>query len=453
MGENREAANLTHPSAPSPLGRTRLIQRLRGSLRYFGTGVADQVLLSGASFIAGFVMIRFTSDVDYGQFVLAQSAIALLISAQSAWLCGPVTTLAPHRSPEDRKLLIGAVRASQARALRWALLITLVLDAVCYFAGICSVRSASVAALTAVAGWAALDREYLRAILLIYSRPHSMLKADAVYAGVFSIGIGVAAFAPGAALCAIAGLTAAYWAGGRTAHSMLASDPGWVEGDARPFWPEINPLGSWALVGAVIYWLFAQSYNYVLAARLDLSAVASVNASRLVMQPVFVFNLGINILLMPIAANWLADLGLPRMLRRLAALSLGVLILDCCYFVIVWVIRDWLVGDFLHKSIMDRDRLLVLWACVASIFIVREVLQAALYALKQVRSMAGLVGLSAIVALSLMWFGISHWGATAVLIGQVAGECVYLLGLLVLLWITARRRLHSGQVGPRSTAA
>jgi O-antigen/teichoic acid export membrane protein len=48
--------------------------------------------------------------------------------------------------------------------------------------------------------------------------------------------------------------------------------------------------------------------------------------------------------------------------------------------------------------------------------------------------MAWLIGISALLSLSLMWFGIPHWGAAAVLIGQVAGECANLIGLAWLLW-------------------
>jgi O-antigen/teichoic acid export membrane protein len=109
-------------------------------------------------------------------------------------------------------------------------------------------------------------------------------------------------------------------------------------------------------------------------------------------------------------------------------------VIDLIYFAIAWALRDWLIGDLMHKTIGDQDRLLILWGCVALIFLPREVLQAALYALKRVKSMAWLIGISALLSLSLMWFGIPHWGAAAVLIGQVAGECANLIGLAWLLW-------------------
>src|ERR1700722_220071 len=91
-------------------------------LHFFGIGVLDQILLSGVNFIGGFVMIRYTNDVSYGQFVLAQSAIVLMVSAQGAWLSGPATIIAPSKSAEIRAQMIGRLGASQTRTLRRAAL-------------------------------------------------------------------------------------------------------------------------------------------------------------------------------------------------------------------------------------------------------------------------------------------------------------------------------------------
>jgi O-antigen/teichoic acid export membrane protein len=76
---------------------------------------------------------------------------------------------------------------------------------------------------------------------------------------------------------------------------------------------------------------------------------------------------------------------------------------------------------------------------VTLVFLPREILQAALSALKCLRSMAWLIGLSAAVSLSLMWLSIPLWGASAVLIGQLAGEGVNLIGLSLLLWRQIRQ--------------
>jgi O-antigen/teichoic acid export membrane protein len=409
-------------------------------LHFFGTGVLDQILLSGANFIAGFVMIRYTSDVAYGQFVLAQSAVVLVVSAQSAWLSGPVTIIAPAKSATIRAQMIGSLGASQTRLLRRAALALLTIPLAAYLLGIWSANISLAVAGTTLAGWAALQREFRRSVLLIYSRPQAMLGADAVYAIILLLGIALALLsATVAGPVAIVALSAAGWAGAGIAQRMLAVEPGWVSGNSRPYWQEIRTLGVWSLIGAVIYWLFAQSYNYVLATRLDLTAVTNVNAARLVLMPVLVFMYGINNLLMPIASKWLADFGLARTLRRLALLTVLISALALIYFAVAWALRDWLIVDLMHKHIADQDRLLILWGCVTLVFLPREVLQAALFALKRVRSMTWLIALSAAVSLSLMWLGIPRWGASAVLIAQLAGECVNLIGLALLLWQAPQR--------------
>jgi O-antigen/teichoic acid export membrane protein len=121
-------------------------------------------------------------------------------------------------------------------------------------------------------------------------------------------------------------------------------------------------------------------------------------------------------------------------------MAVAITFLDLAYIGIVWIFREWLIGDLLHKNIPDRDRLLLLWAAMALVFLPREILQAGLYALRQLKSMAWMVAVSAMISLAIMWFGPQRWGAAIVLIGQLGGECVNLAGLSWLLWVNVRRR-------------
>jgi O-antigen/teichoic acid export membrane protein len=414
-------------------------QGLGRVVHMFGTGVIDQVLLSGASFLVGFLMIRFTNDVDYGQFVLVQSAILLLTSAQCAWLA-PLCALIPSKPPDVQRAMVGAVEASQTRFLRKLVAVVALVPLIGYLFGAWSGMVALISAGGIVAAWAALQREYLRSVLVIYSRPHLMLHADLVYIGVLLPVIAFATFETRYhAIWAVVALILAGWACVVAAYRSFAADPGWLAGDATPYWKEMRPLAIWSATGAITYWFLAQSYNYVLATRLDFTAVINVNVARMVMVPVIVFTMGINNLLLPVAANWLAEFGLHQLMRRLAWLTLGIVALDAIYFAFAWVFRDWLITSVMHKTIVDRDPLLIMWGCVALIFLFREVLQAALFALKRVKSMAWLIACSAVVSVSTTWFGIRWWGAIAALDGQVAGECVNLIGLAVLLWRQSRK--------------
>jgi O-antigen/teichoic acid export membrane protein len=236
-----------------------------------------------------------------------------------------------------------------------------------------------------------------------------------------------------------AALIVAAWTCALAAHRTLDADPGWREEAAVPIWAEIRRLGFWALLGSTIWWFLGQGYSYLLAGRLDLTAVANVNVARLLVMPMFVLTIGVGSLLAPSAATWYAELGIRALTRRLLLFLLIVGLLDIVYFSIVWIFRDWLLATALHKHIEDRDRLLILWAIVAMIALCRDVLQCALAAMGKYKTLAWQVGVSTAVALLVMWFGINWWNAAAVVIGQIVGEVINLGGIIRLLRSEYRR--------------
>ena len=414
-------------------------------LKQFSTTVVDQVVLSGANFIVGLLLIRQTSDADYGMFVLVQSAITLLMSAQMAWLSSPLAVLAPGKAPAMRRLMIGAIEFSQRKFLRQISAVALLVPLVGYLVHFWSGLEAAVIAFGVVACWTALQREYLRGVLLIYQRPQSMLRADIINVAVLLVGAFIAAYGSRgpAVLWAVGALTASAMAGAAALKRSVSRDPGWVTGDPREFWKEMRPLAIWATIGALTYWIYNQSYNYVLASRIDLKAVADVNAARLLLMPTIVLTVGVKTLLVPTAAAWLAESDVGRLIRRLLLFASGIALIDVVYCIALWIFRDVLSHDLMHKTIANRDLLLMLWASLSLIALYRDLLQTGLFALQKFRSLAGVTGLSAVVSLSIMWFGIQSWGAPAALIGQVAGETINLVGvvgLLIAAYVNERKR-------------
>jgi O-antigen/teichoic acid export membrane protein len=410
-----------------------------GLFRQFSTTVVDQVVLSGANFIVGLLLIRRTSDADYGMFVLVQSAITLLISGQMAWLSSPLAVLAPGKTPALRRLMVGAVESSQRRFLRRASAVALVVPVLGYFLHYWTGLESLVVVLGIGACWTALQREYLRGVLLVYGRPQAMLLADMVNVAVLLTGALIAVYgAQPAVLWAVAALIASAVAGETVARRSLAKDPGLPRGDPSPFWKEMRPLAVWATVGALTYWIYNQSYNYVLASRIDLTAVADVNAARLLLMPTIVLTVGVKTLLVPTAASWLAESSVGRLIRRLLLFATGIALIDVVYCIALWIFRDLLSHDLLHKTIGNRDLLLMLWAALSLIALYRDLLQTGLFALRKFRSLAGVTAVSAAASLTIMWLGIKTWGPAAALIGQVAGETINLVGVVVLLAMASR---------------
>jgi O-antigen/teichoic acid export membrane protein len=413
----------------------------RGAVPLFSRAIVDQVVLSGANFIVGFVLIRFATDHDYGLFVLVQSALVLLVMMHNAYLIGPLSVLTPRLPEAERWPMLGSVKRQQRRLLRLVAPPLLVFPLVGYLTGLLSGLLAVVIAVGIIAGWAALRREFLRSVLLICSRPDRLLRADVVYVVCLLAGVGMAVSSGSQVVVgATFALVIAAWAGAAAAHRALAVDLGWREGGPVSIWPDIRRLGFWSLTGSTIYWFLGQSYSYILATRLDLTAVADVNATRLLLMPAIVMTIGLASLLGPTSATWYAEIGASRLVQRLLKFLLAVGILEAAYFAVVWMGRNWLLSTVLHRHIPDSDRLLLLWSGVAIIALVRDVLQCALIAMGHLKSLAWQVGISAAIAVVIMWYGIAWWGAAAVLIGQIVGELVNLAGIGLLL----RKHVRSG---------
>jgi O-antigen/teichoic acid export membrane protein len=131
-------------------------------------------------------------------------------------------------------------------------------------------------------------------------------------------------------------------------------------------------------------------------------------------MPTMVLMIGVTSMLIPMSAAWLGEIGLSKLLRRLLLILAVIALLDVAYIAFVWFVRDWLTRVALHKAIANRDQLLLLWALVALIALLRDTLTCALFALGSQRSMAWLTGASAAVALSVMWTSLDQWGARKV---------------------------------------
>ena len=120
---------------------------------------------------------------DYGMFVLVQSAITLLISGQMAWLVQSARRARSRQArrrlarPHGRRRRIQPAHVFCASAAAAALVVPVAWDT---FRALSGPPSKPWWSTLGIAG--VLDRvckrEYLRGVLLIYGRPHSMLRAD-----------------------------------------------------------------------------------------------------------------------------------------------------------------------------------------------------------------------------------------------------------------------------------
>ncbi len=425
-----------------------MIKRLYGSriLRLFSAAVIDQGIISLANLALAALLIRYVGAGEYGLFVLVQVSIALLASIMDAWVNGPLSVLAPQRSEEQRDVMISGVRFSLLRFLGLLFLPCLAVPLIGSALGFIESSMVPLLVMGVIAGTIGLYREFLRSALRIRAEMNKLLLADAAYVTVLISGAVLAVNVPDpSAVKALMALAVAAATGIFFLRRAL-DIPKFSDTAARKkSWREMRPLGIWAAVGAAIYWVQSQSFNYALAIRLSEVAVGHVNASRLMIMPMFQLCTGVSHLLLPSAAGWLHHEGLPSLVRRLLKFMAVLLVMDVAYLLVLWVMRDWITEDLMRAEIPHRDLLILLWATHALLGMTREMLQAALLALKRFRALAWLSLVAAVAALGSMWFGVVHLGAPGAVVGTAAGELTFLIGLIFLLMQSLRRDRAASQ--------
>ena len=94
-----------------------LIGRLDALARRYrrvGWAVADQVLVSGASFATTLLVARFLGKQEFGRFVLAWLAALIIQNVQIALIMTPATTFAMREAPARQPAYFGAICIHQA---------------------------------------------------------------------------------------------------------------------------------------------------------------------------------------------------------------------------------------------------------------------------------------------------------------------------------------------------
>ena len=421
--------------AAEPTGETTIAAGGKARwLKLFSSAVIDQAMLSATNFLVGLLLIRHTSDEDYGHYVLGFSTLLLLTGIQGAYIGGPLSVLAPRQTPERRRQMLATLYRQSGRWIVRLALAIAVLSGLAGVLGLLTPLYAGMGAIYCATAATALDREYLRTGLMIYERPQAVLRADIAYVVVRVSGAGAAAFLVSPAAPWVFGVSAlAALAGGLVARRALAGNPG-LDGPELPgLWRELAPLGGWAVAGSMIHWSFSQGYNYVVAGTLDLAAVAALNATRLLMMPANLMVTGIKQLLLPMAARWHEQSGLDAMLRRLLLFAGVVAGLTLLYFAVLWLLRDWVFAEVLRKEIAERDRMLALWMSVFLLSGVRDLCMTGLLVRERFRTMTGLTSVAALLALSSSWWGMQHYGMAGAIVGLLLGETVNLVGVLLLI--------------------
>ncbi len=412
-------------------------------LRYFfgpvQISVLDQIVISATRFLAGLLLLRNAPAQEYGLYVLLFSIILLAISVQNALITTPLTVLAPAMEPVEQSRFVRALAKGQY--LIWLPLLIFVPAGVALWQPAETPLMFGHEMVLAATLFFVLAREFLRRSFFVISRPGQVLRTDVLDAALlFALLIGLL---PGngltaQAVIAVMGLSAmvASIFAVRFFFGVFDHSAGDVRAALRRCWV----FGRWALLGVVVTWLQMQGFLFLLDFLQTREDVGHVSAVRMLAMPVMVFNTALIALYKPRSAALLARAGeapAARMLRRMVLLSgSGCLV----WFALIAAGQGLLQELVLKTRIPDYGVLLALWAGVFLLQIIRTGFSAYLQIRHQFKALFYVGAAAAFVSLAAGWLFIIARGAAGSLWGVLAGEVVFVLGLMIL----ARRPRQQG---------
>lgn len=414
-------------------------------LRILTSALASQVVLSATSFLLGLFLIRHVDDRQYGAYMLVLGTIVLAVSLQGAFIGPALVNRMARRDVQERRHLTGGLYREQRRLVTRAAVVLFLATLAAWAADLISAATARLLVAAVLAVLATLRREYLRMVLLAYRRAHAALIGDIAYVLVLAAGIGIAVRAAEPAVAATLGVAAAATVAGTVLSRNLYRAEPWDLDGAPGILREIAPLALWSTAGAAIHWSFSQGYVFVVAGALDVGAIAAIAATRLLAMPVNLLSVGIGSLMLPLASRWMVEAGVAVLLRRLSALALGIALIAIAYFGLLWLLRDWLFTELLHRQFAQRDLLLRLWSASFVLMAVHQQLLFLLVVRERFRLLTSLALISATTALACSYLGMQRYGGAGAPLGILVGEAVNTIGIA---WLCLRELRSVTAAGP-----
>jgi O-antigen/teichoic acid export membrane protein len=406
--------------------------------RIFGGAVISQALLSVINLLTGLILIRRAPQAQYGYYVLIAAGAPLLTQLQNQLISPLLTTRVTNSGDEERRNYLGGLIREQRHLLAIVAVVGLLVCCVVWFGGVLPPETAAILIAGVLAALATQFREFFRLLLVSYRRPYDVLRGDVVFAILLVGGIWLATLTSTPAALSALSLAGAGVVGGLLlSRSLWRHDPWNAHGSPGAFIASVR-LGAWAATGAVVHWVFTQGYTYIVAARLDVSAVAAIAATRLLLSPLGVFSLGIASVMFATSKLWLKHHGAEGLLRRILVFTLGMCGASILYVAVMWSMRDWIFLHILKRDYPQRDLLLGIWSLIFFCTVMRDQVIFLLMAKGQFRRLAGLTLFCAILGISVTFVLIGRFGAAGGLLGLLAGEIAHVVGVMMLTVRDAR---------------
>jgi O-antigen/teichoic acid export membrane protein len=413
----------------------------RGLVRSFGSALLIQATLSAGNFLVSWLLLRRTSDTQYGYYVLVFNGLLLATALQGSFVQAQMVVRLIRLDAAGRADLVAGLLREQGQLLRLASWVTIVVVALLRLTGLLNNDHSLLIVCTTLAAAATLVREYLRMVLFAYRRPEDVLWADVAYVALLLAGVVLATYAPTAAAFAVLATAAA---AGVSSMLLTRAVSGQETGQrpraaAQGILRTFAPLGAWSVAGAAAHWALSQGYTYIVAGVLSVPSIAAIAGTRLLLMPLNLLSAGIGAQLFPMTADWVHRLGVLPALRRLTLVSIGFVVSALCYFAVIWYLRDWIFTSLLHRQFAQQDALLLLWCGAFVLMLVRDQLVKLLAARERFQLLTSITVASALLSLAFGYLAMRRFGELGAVTGIVIGELVNVIGIVILSFLEVKR--------------
>ena len=392
--------------------------------------VIDQGMLSALNFAIGALLIRLVNKDDYGLYGQLYAGGLLVGLVVDSWIAGPLTTVASAVHDNTRKRLL---RRYWYRQIFWTLaMAVLAFAAVEFFPAVTHYSNKSWLLGTVFAAYLIGNglREYSRTVGFIQSDIPSVLRQDMLYAALVVTGMGimyavfqvelVAVFivlALSSMICMV--LTLKHLMARTTAIDVEDAEDVQVLAAHQE---TIRGHGRWAVLGVIVGWLSNYSYVYLSGAWLGLSAIADLNASRLLLMPIPLAVAAWSRVARPEASRLMAAQNWAG-LRKLTLLSIGAIELVVLAYVLVLLLAlPWLEEYVIGSKYSGLDPLVMLWGGYFAVNAARWVGTSWLSSGGAFRSMFILGSVTLALVIGITSFSIPHWGSAGAILALIAVE-------------------------------
>ncbi len=422
-------------------GKVKAAARRGGEVKF---ALADQAVVSGASFVTTVLLARFLGLEEFGRFALAWLGVFLAQNLQIALLVTPMLTIAAKQDGQALSTYRGAMLVQQG-------VLSVVLSAL-VFAGAklsgwlmpdwgLAGLAAPLAALVFCAQWADFARRYHFA----FSRPPAAFAVDALryglqlaLLGAFVMGFGPAGGVAGAlnimAVGALAGAVLGLAFAGR-----VAFDAGATREVVRRHWS----FSRWLVLTAFAQWA---RDNFVFAAVGALLGLAEVGALRAAQQLVMAVNVPLQGLgnIVPARAGAAYDeRGLDGLMGFIGAFVVKYMAAVALVLIALALAGEWLLTAVYGSAFAGYGFVVAAFALTMIIYLFREMVSIMLRAMETTAFELYAAAAAAAVVIAGAYPLVEMWGLAGALVAIALFESV----IVAVLALGLRGRAWAAMIG------